>query len=143
MNPIQIERSIYEIGEINNEYLDEILQKINLQLELAMQIISNDKTVRSVTVQDLKDVNAQSLTTQAKTGAQLVSMKQAIKNTFDLMGDDIVELSTENESLKNKLGSYDEKWLEESKTKLLKQIDDEKRANLIMFGIEKQMKKQY
>ena len=30
------------------------------------------------------------------------------------MGDDIVDLSTENETLKIKIGSYDEKWLEES-----------------------------
>ena len=33
----------------------------------------------------------------------------AIKKAFDLMGDNIVELSTKNESLKNKIGSYDEK----------------------------------
>ena len=39
------------------------------------------------------------------------------------------------------MGSYDEKWLEESKTKLLKEIDDEKRANLIMFRMKKQMNK--
>ena len=45
------------------------------------------------------------------------------------MGDDKVDLHTENESLENKIGSYDEKWLEESKEKLLKQIGDEKRAN--------------
>ena len=32
-----------------------------------------------------------------------------IKKAFDLMGDDIVALSTENESLKNKIGSYVEK----------------------------------
>ena len=31
-----------------------------------MQIISNDKNVRSETVKHLKDVNLQSLTTQAK-----------------------------------------------------------------------------
>ena len=36
------------------------------------------------------------------------------------MGDDIVKLSTENESLESKIGPYDEKWLEASKTKLLK-----------------------
>ena len=49
-----------------------------------------------------------------------------------------------NDALKNKIGSYDEKkWLEESKAKLLKQIDDEKRANLIMSRMEKQMKKQH
>ena len=57
------------------------------------------------------------------------------------MGDDIVDLSTENDALKNKIGSYDEKWLEESKTKLVKQIDDEKRANLVLFRLKKQMEK--
>ena len=45
------------------------------------------------------------------------------------MGDAIVEICTKNDALKNKTGAYDEKWLEESETKLLKQMDDEKRAN--------------
>ena len=57
------------------------------------------------------------------------------------MGDDIVELSTEKDALKNKIGSYDEKWLEESKAKLIKQIDDERRANLFISRQHKQMKK--
>ena len=96
-----------------------------------MQVISNDKTVRSDTVQDLKEFNSQSLTTQAKKGKKLVSMMPANKEAFNLMGDVIVKLSTENDALKNKIGLYDETWLEESKAKLLKQIDDEKRANLI------------
>ena len=107
-----------------------------------MQLISSDKTVRNDTVQDLKDFNNQSLTTQAKKGEQLVSMMPAIKKAFYLMGDDIVELSVENESLKNQIGDYDEKWLRESKTKLLKDINDEKRANLIMPRMKKQMDKQ-
>ena len=59
------------------------------------------------------------------------------------MGDDIVELSTENDTLKNKIGPYDEKWFEEAKKKLSKRFDDEKRGTLIMFRVEKQMKKQY
>ena len=66
----------------------------------------------------------------------------AIKKAFNLMGDDIVELSTENDALKSKIGSYDERWLEESKLKLLKEIDDEKRANLIMSRMKKQTNKQ-
>ena len=107
-----------------------------------MQIISNDKTVRNDTVQDLKKFKSQSLITQAEKGEQLVSMTPAIKKAFILMGDDIVELSTENDALKNKIGSYDEKWLAESKNKMLKQIDDEKRANLIMSRMKKQMEKQ-
>ena len=65
----------------------------------------------------------------------------AIKKAFNLLGDDIVDLSTENDALKNKIGSYDEKWLEASKTKMIKQIDDEKRANLIMSRTKQQMNK--
>ena len=66
----------------------------------------------------------------------------AIKKASDLIGNDIVELSTENESMKNKINSYDGKWLEESEAKLSKQIKDEKRASLIMSRMEN-MKKQY
>ena len=33
----------------------------------------------------------------------------AIKKAFDLIGDNIVDFSRENESLKNKKGSYGEK----------------------------------
>ena len=58
------------------------------------------------------------------------------------MGDVIVDLSTENDALKDKIGPYDEKVLQESKDKLLKQIDDQKRANLIMSRLKKQKDKQ-
>ena len=108
---------------------------------MTMLIISNDQTARSDTVQDIKDFNSQSLATQDKKGEQLVSLMPAIKKPFDLIGDGIVELSTENDALKYKLGRYDEKWLEESKTKLLKQTDDEKRANLYMSRMQKQTEK--
>ena len=65
----------------------------------------------------------------------------AIEKDFDLMVDDIVVLSRKNDALKNKIGSYDEKWPEQSETKLLKQIDDEKGSNLIMSRMQKQMEK--
>ena len=51
-------------------------------MELVMQIISNDKTVRSNTVNDLKDFNNQSLATLAKKGEQLIRMMPAIKKSF-------------------------------------------------------------
>ena len=106
-----------------------------------MQICSTNQKVRNNTIQDLKDFNQQSLSTRAKKGEQLVSMMPAIKEAFTLMGNDIVDLSTENDALKEKIGDYDEKWLQESKEKLLKDIDDEKRANLIMSRMKKQMNK--
>ena len=73
-------------------------------MEWAMQIISNDKTLRNDTIQNLKDFNQQSLTTQAKKGEKLVHMMPAINKTFNSLGDYIVELSVENESLKNQIG---------------------------------------
>ena len=106
-----------------------------------MQLGPSDQTVRNDTIQDLKDFNQQSLSTQAKKVEQLVSMMPAIKKAFNLLGDDIIELSVENDALKNQIGNYDQKWLEESKAKLLKDIDDEKRANLFMSRMKKQMNK--
>ena len=58
------------------------------------------------------------------------------------MSNDIVELSTETDTLKNQKGNFDEKWLEESTAKLIKDIDDERKANLIMSRMKKQMNKQ-
>ena len=106
-----------------------------------MQINSSDQTVRNDTIQDLKGFNQQSLSTQAKKGEQLTSMMPAIKKAFNVLGDDIIELSTENDVLKNQIGEYDQKWLDESKANLLKDIKDEKRANIIMARIKKQMNK--
>ena len=97
-------------------------------MELAMQISSSDQTVRNDTIEDLKEFNSQSLNTQARKGEQLVAMMRAIKKAFNILGDDIIELSTENDALKNKIGDYDERWLKESKNKLLKQIKDEKKS---------------
>ena len=42
----------------------------------------------------------------------------AYKKGFELMSDGIVVLSIKNHALEVKIGSYDEKWLEESKAKL-------------------------
>ena len=72
-------------------------------MALAMQINSSDRIVRGDTVQNFKDSNAQSLSTKTKKGEQLVFMMRAFKKTFDLLGDDIVDLSTENYALKNKI----------------------------------------
>ena len=74
-----------------------------------MQLISTDQTVRDNTIQDLKDFNSRSLSTQAKKGEQLTSMMPAIKKAFNVLGDDIIELSTGNHVLKNQIGEYDQK----------------------------------
>ena len=42
-----------------------------------MQILLNDKTVRNDTIQDLKEFNQQSLTTQAKTKSRTIGFYDA------------------------------------------------------------------
>ena len=123
--------------EISEHYLDEILHNNDSEMELAVQTISNDKTVRNDTIQDLEDFNQQPLTTQATEGEQLVFMMPAIKKAFNLMGDGIVELSTKIDALKSKIVFYDEKWLQESKNKMLKQINDDKRVNFNISRMKK------
>ena len=59
----------------------------------------------------------------------------SIGKTFDLMGDHLVELTTKNENLKYIKFSEEEKWLEESKATLLKEmkeIDDGKETAMNM-----------
>ena len=68
-------------------------------------------------------------------------MMPVVKTCFDLMGDDIVKLSKEKKFLKSKIGCQGEKETEKSKALLLKQFDDDKRANLSLSRKQKQMKK--
>ena len=65
-----------------------------------MRIISYDQTVKSNTVRELKDSNSESSSTQPEKGEQSVFVMPAIEKVFGLMGDDIVDLSIKNESLK-------------------------------------------
>ena len=128
--------------EINEKHLDEIVHKSYLLMDLAIQKNANDKTVRSDTAQDLQEFNNQFLATQTKKGRQLVSMLPAIKKALSLLGDDIVDLSTENDALKIKKVDCIGKWFQKSKDKPLKQIEDEKIAILVMSRMKRQMNKQ-
>ena len=46
-------------------------------------------------------------------------MMPAIKEAFNIIGDDIVELGVENEFLKNQIGDYDEKRASRIKSKAI------------------------
>ena len=46
-------------------------------MDLAIQTISNDKTMRNKTVQGIKDFNSRSLATRGKKGKRIVSLMPA------------------------------------------------------------------
>ena len=58
-------------------------------MELAMQIISNDKLVRSKTVEGLKDFTSQPSIIQNKRKEHLASLMPFVRKALDLMGDDM------------------------------------------------------
>src|SRR5207247_2122558 len=96
----------------------------------AIQLVKTNNEVRNEIINDLKEFNNQTLVTQAKKGEELVAMMPAVKKAFNMMADDIFELSTENDLLKDKIGEYDEEWLKESKDKLLANTTDDKKQKL-------------
>ena len=51
--------SMQENIEINEHYLDEILDNNNIYMDLALQIVSTNETVRNDTTEDLKEFNCQ------------------------------------------------------------------------------------
>lgn len=110
-------------------------------MEQGIKLMSTNQEVRSIATQDLKDFNEQSLTTQAKKGEQLVAMMPAVKKAFRMMTDDIVELSTENGILKDKIGNYDNEWLQKSKQKMLEETKNDKRAQIVMERMRAQLAK--
>ena len=63
VKPVKTKNKMKGIGnrEIDAEYSDEFIHKNNLQMELAKQMTSNDKTARNNTVQSLKGFNSQPL----------------------------------------------------------------------------------
>ena len=89
---------VHDNVEINDQYSDETLDNNDIQMDLAMQIISTDKTVRNDTMQVLKEFNSQSSSSRTKKGEQLTSMMLAIKKAFNLMGGDIEELQNYTEN---------------------------------------------
>ena len=94
--------SFKENFEFSDNILKGLLHTKNFYMEVAIQFISNDKTVRISTLHDSKECNCQSLLTQAKKREQIVSMMPAFKKkSFDLMGDDITEFLQET-SLRKK-----------------------------------------
>ena len=68
---------------------------------LALHFYSNSKTVRSGTSQDIKDFNSLSVYRQSQKGELIVSMMLCTEESYEIFGDDIVELSIKNETLES------------------------------------------
>ena len=107
-------------------------------MDLAIDLVKGDKTIRDETKQALKEFNEQSLQSQAKQGEQLTSMMPAIKKAFELSRDDNYELVVENTVLRDKIGDVNEAWLDASKKKLLANTGDDEKNKVYLERMKRQ-----
>ena len=64
----------------------------------------------------------------------------AVKNSFYISRDDVIEFKIENNKSKKIVGFY-QTWLQETRGKQLKSKDDEKKANFLMGLLKKRLAK--
>ena len=104
--------------EISENYLEGNLEKffkINAKKYLANEHATNDKTKMKETIGNLKEFKFKSLLSEAKRRKGLVAKLPANKKQPNLLGDEIMDLETGNEILKNKRGDFDHKWFRQSR----------------------------
>jgi hypothetical protein len=58
-----------------------------------------------------------------------------------MMGDEIFDLGVENEALRDKIGEVDEKWLNESKSRIKLSYNDAKKNKFILERMRRQTQK--
>ena len=63
----------------------------NLQLNLAIQLLSIDRITKEETVQELKDWKSQSLTAFVKRVEEIVAMFRAFRKKYIVMGDEFIK----------------------------------------------------
>ncbi len=106
--------------------------------EIIEYIKGQDATINKI-MNDLTDFNNQNLESQAAKGRQLIANQVVYSEAIKMMGDEIFELGIENETLREKIGEVDEKWLQESKERNKLIYDDTSKNQFIL----ERMKRQY
>ena len=84
-------------------------------MDVAKNLASFDKIITEGTLRELKDYKSQSFLTQSKRGEALAAMLLASEKQFNIMGNEIIELHTEENVIKNTIGDFDRKCLIESR----------------------------
>ncbi len=61
-----------------------------------------------------------------------------LKKAFEMMRDDNFELVNENNVLKEKIGDIDDKWLQESKRKIVSNTEDAEKNKVLLVQMQLQ-----
>ena len=91
--------------------------------------------------EELVELNKQNIATQAKKAQELTANQVVYFEAIKIMGDEVFDLGIENETLRDKIGEVDEKWLNESKNKLKLTYNDVRKNKFILDRMKRQMQK--
>ena len=78
----------------------------------------------------LIELKKQNVSTQGKRAEELTANLVVYCKAIEMMGDEIFDLGIENETLREKLGDVDEKWLTETKQRNKLSYNDEAKKKL-------------
>ena len=90
---------------------------------------------------ELIELKKQNVSTQAIRAEELTANLVVYSKAIEMMGDEIFDLGIENETLREKLGDVDEKWLSETKQRNKLSYNDEAKKKFILERMKKQCSK--
>ena len=108
-------------------------------MEEALQILKENKNVRQEGIQAVNEFRKENLSNQAKQGEKLVAIMPGVKAAFEMMTDEIYELGTENDQLKEFIGEENMEIVNKNHKKLLQ--DTKNNNNIRNSYVYNRMKK--
>src|SRR5215469_10151030 len=106
-----------------------------------LEYVKSNQVTRNKIREELIELNKQNISTRAKKAEELTANLVVYNEAVVMMGDEIFELGVENQALRDQLGEVDDKWLNESKSRIVCGYNDEKKNKFILDRMRRQMKK--
>src|SRR5271156_703746 len=91
--------------------------------------------------EELIELKKQNVSTQAKRAEELTANLVVYSKAIEMMGDEIFDLGIENETLREKLGDVDEKWLTEEIQRIKISHNEGTKKKFILERMQKQYSK--
>ena len=106
-----------------------------------IEYVKNNVDTNLKIKEELIELKKQNVSTQAKRAEELTANSIVYTQAIKMMGDEIFDLGIENETLREKLGDVDEKWLSETKQRNKLSYNDEAKKKFILERMKKQCTK--
>lgn len=103
-----------------------------------VEYLKTNSEIRNKIREELVDLSKQSLSTKARRCEELTANTVVYQEAIQIMGDDIFDLTVENNVLKERIGPVETSWLEDKKEKSKLSYDSEAKGKVILSRLKKQ-----